>query len=55
MEEIYAGKEGRKGEGVRERERGGNEGKREKDWEFNLLCSKKRTEKVKLKLPDFLL
>lgn len=55
MEEIYEGKEGRKREIVSEGERGGNEGKREKDREFNLLCSKKKTEKVKLKLPDFLL
>lgn len=46
------GKEGRKGEGV---ERGWSEGKREKDREFNLMCNKKETEKVKLKLSAFFL
>lgn len=55
MVENLCGKVGYKGRvSVGERE-GGRKGKREKDREFNLMCSKKETEKVKLELSDFLL
>lgn len=46
MVENLCGKGGKR-EGVNER--GGIEGKREKDREFNLMCNKKEAEKEKIK------